>query len=278
MTAFPTFRRAIASLAILAALSLTAPQPADAQRLRVGDIVQADILPGWQTDRGTRMAALRLEMAPGWHTYWRNPGDSGIAPRFDWSNSQNVANIRVLWPRPEPFTQGGMTSYGYEDTVILPLEITPQDASRPMALMGDISIGVCESTCVPADLSVVHALRGAGARDRQITAALNTRPEPAARAGLGAVTCALSPAERGGTLTLRARLPRIGNDETVIVELPGTHFWVSSSQTAREGRDLVAQMQIRAPRGAPLSFDRASVVVWFLSESQLLNTQGCTGA
>lgn len=278
MTAFPIFRRAIASLAILAALSLTAPQPADAQRIRVGDIVQADILPGWQTERGTRMAALRLEMAPDWHTYWRNPGDSGIAPRFDWGNSQNVADIRVLWPRPTRYTQDGMTSYGYDGTVILPLEITPQDGSRPMALMGDISIGVCEATCVPADLSVVQALRGSGAHDRSIAAALDTRPRPALRAGLNGVTCALSPADRGATLTLRARVPRIGDDETIIVELPGTNFWVSSSQTTREGHDLVAQMHIRAPLGTPLSMDRASVVVWFLSEDQLLHTQGCTGA
>ena len=261
----------------LCALALS-PLPAAAQGQVSNPVLSAEILPGWTTERGTRMAALHLVLAPGWHTYWRVPGEAGIAPRFDWGQSQNVANVRAIWPRPQIFDQNGYRSYGYEDELMLPIEVTPQDGAHPMALLGALAIGVCADTCVPADVAVQGVLRGAGERDRRITAALDNRAEPGARAGLSRATCRVEPGDRGAELTLRATVPSVGQTEDMIVELPGSGYRVTETRTWREGGDLVAQARLRAPRrGDPLVFDRASLVFTVLSESQMLVSQGCTG-
>src|SRR3546814_7282787 len=67
-----------------------------------------------------------MTMDPGWHTYWRHPGDSGIAPTFDWSKSQNVAEIEVLWPAPLRFDQPGDMTIGYKDRIVRSKEHTSE--------------------------------------------------------------------------------------------------------------------------------------------------------
>ena len=61
----------------------------------------------------------------GWKTYWRMPGDAGIPPQFDWSGSQNVKSVEVLWPAPQRFIDSGGETVGYKDRVVFPLRIVP---------------------------------------------------------------------------------------------------------------------------------------------------------
>jgi len=265
-----------AALAFAAALSYPAA-PAPAQSGPGSPVLNVEIVPGWTERDGTRIAALRIQLQPGWHTYWRIPGEAGIAPRFDWSRSQNVASITPIWPRPVVFDQNGMESFGYEDELVLPIAIRPRIADRPVAVMGALAIGVCRDTCVPVDLSVQAALRGAGGPDPRIQAALDTAARPGEGAGLTRATCHLEPAQRGANLTLRATLPRTGHQEHIIVELPGTGYWVSDSHTWREGGDLVAEARVRAPAHAPVSIDRASLAFTVLSEGRMLTARGCQG-
>src|SRR5438067_6610655 len=73
----------------------------------------------WQRDghsavrllAGSRSGAVLLggiafQLQPGWKTYWRNPGDSGVPPRFDFSKSENIEAVTVLWPAPMKFDDG----------------------------------------------------------------------------------------------------------------------------------------------------------------------------
>lgn len=250
---------------------------AAAAQVRVGNLVQAEILPGWQTERGTRMAALHLRLADGWKTYWRIPGEAGIAPRLDWSQSQNLAGVRVHWPRPVVFDQSGYRSIGYLGELVLPIELTPRDPGRPIALQGTVQIGVCDDICVPADLEVAGALRGPGASDPRIARALADTVRPASGAGLAAARCALVPGTRGAELTLRATLPRLGDDEYMVMELPGSGYWVSDSRTWREGGDLVAQARVRAPGGGAISIDRGALRFTILTADRMVEHQGCSG-
>ncbi|MCA0202780.1 MAG: hypothetical protein LCH92_00430 [Proteobacteria bacterium] len=273
-------RAALGSALSALALSLAPPGPgtAVAQGRVDNPVVEAEILPGWTTRNGTRMAALRLILTPGWHTYWRIPGEAGIAPRLDWGQSQNVASVVPIWPRPRVFDQNGYRSYGYEDELILPLEVTPQDPGRPMALLGALAIGVCNETCVPADVTVQGVLRGAGERDRRIAGALDTAAQPGARAGLTRATCRLEPEGRGAELTLRATLPPQGSAEDIILELPGSPYRITESRTWREGGELVAQASLRPPRRSEaVGIDRASIAFTVLSEGRMSWSQGCTG-
>lgn len=278
----PTMARRLATALLTAPLLTLAPMaalvssgPALAQLS--GPSIHGEILPGWRATDGTRMAAVQLRMSPGWHTYWRIPGDAGIAPQFDWSQSQNIASIEPIWPRPTVFILSGLQSYGFEDELILPLRITPQNPNRPMVIMGDLSVGVCKDICVPADVRVQGVLRGNGEADARITAAIGRRAEPAEGFGLSRTTCRLEPGQRGASLTLRATVPQTGPDERIIMELPGSGYWISDSRTWREGGDLVAEARVRNPDRGPVGIDRSNVAFTILSDDRMVYSRGCVG-
>ena len=62
-------------------------------------------------------AGIEIKVAPGWHTYWRYPGDSGVPPRFSFSGSDNVAAVKVSYPAPHAITDETGTTIGYSDNV-----------------------------------------------------------------------------------------------------------------------------------------------------------------
>src|ERR1700729_2714064 len=85
------------------------------------------------------LGGIAIQLQPGWHTYWRNPGDSGVPPRFDFSKSENIEAVTVLWPAPVKFADGsGGTSLGYQKQVVLPLRIVAKNADRPVTLRAEI--------------------------------------------------------------------------------------------------------------------------------------------
>lgn len=277
-TFLPVALRGLAlGLALLPAVPAVIPAQVQAQGLSTTQLVQAELRPGWRTESGTHMAALHLRLADGWKTYWRIPGEAGIAPQLDWSQSQNVASVAPHWPRPIVFDQNGYRSIGYAGELVLPLEFTPQNAGRPMALMAQVTIGICRDTCVPVDLSLTLPLRDAGAHDPLIAAALSRRPEAGTGAGLTQATCRVEPGTRGVELTLRATLPRLGADEHMVMELPGTGYWVSDGQTWREGDELVGRARVRAPQQGTVSIQRGAVAFTILTEDRMVVHQGCTG-
>jgi DsbC/DsbD-like thiol-disulfide interchange protein len=96
-------------------------------------------------------AGVELKLSPGWKTYWRYPGDSGVPPRFNFSQSVNVKSVNVLWPAPNHFSDEDGQSIGYKDHVIFPLRITPEDAAKPVTLRLSLDYAVCEKLCVPAE-------------------------------------------------------------------------------------------------------------------------------
>ena len=102
-------------------------------------------------------AAIQLRMDPGWKTYWRNPGDSGVPPSFDWSGSKNLKSAEVLYPAPHRFADANGTAIGYKDEVVFPVKITPEHAGEPVDLALTFEYGLCKDLCIPnsASLNVV---------------------------------------------------------------------------------------------------------------------------
>jgi thiol:disulfide interchange protein DsbD len=109
---------------------------------------------------------LHLKMAPHWHTYWKNPGDSGLPTRIQWRLPDGVTAGDLQWPRPERIPAGPLMSYGYEHEVLLLTEIRPSAA----APSGDMRIGArvewleCREACLPgkAELEItVPVAKGA---------------------------------------------------------------------------------------------------------------------
>jgi len=75
--------------------------------------------------------ALRLKMADGWHTYWQNPGDSGLPTTLAWALPAGVAAGPILWPAPHALPAGPLVNYGYEGEVLLLTEIKVAQDARP---------------------------------------------------------------------------------------------------------------------------------------------------
>jgi DsbC/DsbD-like thiol-disulfide interchange protein len=126
-------------------------------------------------------AGVEIKLDPGWHTYWRDPGDSGVPPKFDFAGSDNVKSVTVLWPAPERFADGaGGNSIGYLDHVILPLRITPQDAKKQSSLKLKLGYDICGNMCVPVETDLTLGLNGDGAEETAIEKAEIRVPRRAA--------------------------------------------------------------------------------------------------
>ncbi len=127
------------------------------------------------------MGGIAFQLVPGWKTYWRTPGDSGVPPRFDFSKSENIEAVTVLWPAPMKFDDGaGGYSLGYNNQVVLPLRIVAKNADKPVTLRADINYAVCEKLCIPVEASAELAIASvASTEDSALFAALDTVPKPA---------------------------------------------------------------------------------------------------
>lgn len=127
------------------------------------------------------LGGIAIQLEPGWKTYWRTPGDSGVPPRFDFSKSDNVEAVTVMWPAPMKFDDGaGGHSLGYKKQVVLPLRIVPKAADKPVTLRAEISYAVCEKLCIPVEAKAELAFASvASTEDNSLFAALDTVPKPA---------------------------------------------------------------------------------------------------
>lgn len=104
------------------------------------------------------LAGVQIRLSPGWKTYWRNPGDSGVPPSFDWSGSKNLKSAEVLYPVPHRFSDAGGTAIGYSDEVVFPVRVTPERPGEPVELKLNLSYGVCKTLCVPSEESLTLEL------------------------------------------------------------------------------------------------------------------------
>lgn len=257
-----------ATLALMLATPLAA-NPADG-------VVDLDVLTGWRTDRGTHMAAFQITLAQGWKTYWRVPGDGGIPPRFAWSGSRNLAGIAFHWPVPEVSRSNGMRTIGYSDVVVIPVELALDDTGEPVRLAGQVQIGVCEDICVPVTLSFDVSLPKGGRRDPNIVAALVDRPRTPSEAGVGDVTCAITPIDGGLRVIAEIPMPPLGRTEEVVIESGDQRVWVSEPYTWREGRTLYAASDmIHVDRGG-FTIKRSDMRFTVLAGGQAVGIEGCS--
>jgi DsbC/DsbD-like thiol-disulfide interchange protein len=145
--------------------------------------------PGKDAQRHILRVGIEIKLHPGWKTYWRYPGDSGVPPAFDFSASSNVKDVKVLFPAPLSFDDGaGGRSIGYKDSVILPVHIVATDAAHPVTLRLKLDYGACEKLCVPAKATLDLALDGGdSAHDAAVTAAEARVPKVVAIGQSGAI-------------------------------------------------------------------------------------------
>jgi DsbC/DsbD-like thiol-disulfide interchange protein len=103
--------------------------------------------------------ALQFDLEPGWHIYWRNPGDSGGPPDVRWTLPAGLSAGPLRWPAPERIITAGIVNYGYHGRVLLPAELRPASAwpATPFTVRAQVKWLACRDICLPgkADVSLV---------------------------------------------------------------------------------------------------------------------------
>lgn len=114
------------------------------------------------TADGARRIGIEFRLAPGWTTYWRSPGEAGMAPRFDWTGSTNLKDAVVSWPAPTRLSEGGLSTFGYGGGVVLPVRLVPRDAGVPPRVALKLDFAICGTICVPKHATLTLASDAAG--------------------------------------------------------------------------------------------------------------------
>lgn len=177
---------------------------------------------GMLADGKTRLAGLEVALDPSWKTYWRNPGDSGIPPRMDFSGSRNVAGVTIEWPAPELHFDGYGWVIGYTDAVIFPLLVETEDPAAPTRLELKLDYAVCKDICIPAEAEAEIALGDGAPRTSSIDfyrARVPEHLETASDKG-GVVLAAVTDVDGVPVLDVHVQFPRGGDDAFAVVEGP----------------------------------------------------------
>jgi thiol:disulfide interchange protein/DsbC/DsbD-like thiol-disulfide interchange protein len=144
----------------------------------------------------TMWLGLRLQHQPHWHTYWKNPGDSGLPTQLQWTLPTGLHAGEIDWPLPRKIAIGTLANLGYEGDVLLPVPVTVSDAFRPSGLetTTDIKLSaswlVCREECIP--------------QEGQFQIRLALRGSSALHAGLFSAALAAAPKTFGGKLLVEA--------------------------------------------------------------------------
>lgn len=194
---------------------------------------------------GSLRAGVQIKLAPGWQTYWRLPGSSGMPPRFDWSGSKNLAgDPELLWPAPRRAVAYSEKLNVYRDEVVFPIALHAADPTKPVELHLKLSFAICKDICVPVraehSLTLEPSLSGSRNIDARnaalITAYTGRAPTPDPE------TCGLSIQQvravpDGKNMALDIRMMGLSERRRPVVLIEGPDFVRASDSHARPSDD-----------------------------------------
>lgn len=151
---FTSVRLCAAVLTLLALGSTSHAQPAQPQNQKPD--IKANLIVGSVNAKDPQYAwvGVRIALGAGWKTYWRSPGDGGLPPEFDWSESSNVKGTRIEWPAPRRMTILGVETIGFTHEVIFPVRVEINDPERETALRLKLTVYACSTICVREELDL----------------------------------------------------------------------------------------------------------------------------
>ncbi|MBP1883017.1 protein-disulfide reductase DsbD domain-containing protein [Sinorhizobium mexicanum] len=157
---------------------------------------------------GTIPAILEIKLKPGWKTYWRNPGASGIPPQITIDPSSGVVLEGIDFPAPKTFGEGPARYVGYDTPVTFPLTLKRTRDDGDLAVRASVFLGICEDICIPVQGELNLVLKKGefdnpldGARIADAVAALPQAPSTDFKVATARFD------EEAGAIRLRLQLP-----------------------------------------------------------------------
>ena len=201
---------------------------------------------------GAGGAGFQVELAPGAITYWRDPGDAGVPPTFDFAGSENVARAEALFPAPSRIAEpDGGQAFGYERAVVFPIRVEPTDSAKPVVLALNVNYAVCEKICLPAKasakLTIPVGVQSPFAAD--LASARARVPAPTDAAALGLTSAALD------DKTWRLCAPAAGAARDLFVEPPAGWWMTARAEGVAEGRECFSLDLRESPAQAAFPVD-----------------------
>jgi thiol:disulfide interchange protein len=127
---------------------------------------------------------LRIQHQPHWHTYWRNPGESGMPTAVEWKNPAGVTVGEIAWPTPKRIPTGGLVNFGFEDDLLLPMQVQiPAAQNGPLLLKARANWLICKEVCIPEEgevsltLNVASGTATPSAHATLFTKSFNAQPQ-----------------------------------------------------------------------------------------------------
>ena len=202
---------------------------------------------------GKAAGGVEIQLEPGWHTYWQVPGEAGVPPQFDFSGSENIAQINVNYPVPERYEAYGTVSVIYKDRVVFPLDVEISDPTKPARLSVSLFYGACAVVCIPVKSSVVAMV------------AAESEPDPLARLAISEFQSRLPEAPKKGfsvegaavgesEVTIRAVVPPDSKHVDLFVK--GPDDWYNGQPelvSLSNGRATFSLSTRGIPEGADIS-------------------------
>lgn len=248
--------KTLALPALLAALTFAQARAAEADFATapaIGSVSAVRLLSAGPMAAGAYRAGVEISLNPHTVTYWRQPGEAGSPPAFDFSKSTNVARVETAFPAPKHIDEAGTVVAGYDETVIFPLRVTPKDPKAPVTLAMHLDYAACGKICLPAkaDLSLALPQSGASPFAAAIAAAEKRVP---AKIGAAEAKKRLTVAKTPDG-AWRLGVAGHGKPQDVFAEVPEPLF----IESKREGQDFLLTLFSTGPQ--PKSADATVTVV-----------------
>ncbi len=237
--------------AVFLGLGVVSPAAARPEAVVTTERVRAELLahaPEGVAPGKPVWVGLQIRHQPQWHTYWKNPGDSGLPTTLTWTLPAGVMAGDIAWPTPVKIPLGNLANYGYEGTVLLPVPLTITPGFKPSLLASDLEVKlkanwlVCRKECIPEEGEFILRVptRGSTAlHGAAFQMAWDAQPRPLTGPAGGQTARVqdqgLKVSVTGLPETLRGRSLEIYPETTAIIEPAGawTQAWQGVAWTAQ---------------------------------------------
>lgn len=236
------------------------------------------LMPGWAEANGSYVGAVRIELEPGWKTYWRTPGEGGIPSEFTWEGSRNLTGAKVQWPTPAAFDTYGMRTIGYDREVVLPVIFEPTPGANEMMAHLHLYFGVCADICIPAEVttSAMFDLNMVS-NTAPIGAALAEGPMPMEMSGITGISCDMLPGKHG-MMMLTAQFDEataFGDAPIVVFETDIADLWIGGAEAYYVGDILVADATMDYFGDGAFILERESIRLNVITPDRVFEQVGC---